>query len=83
MKAEILLFILVSMSANPFNIGVSMIHIPSDFQNNPLADKKFRELIELVNRLEGDLDYSKGLSKEDEKTVLSRYQHAMAMRGFL
>lgn len=60
-----------------------MIHIPSDFRNNPFADKKFRELIELVNRLEGDLDYSKGLSKDDEKAVFSRYQHAMVMRGFL
>lgn len=58
-----------------------MINIPSDFQNNPFADKKFRELVEFFNKLEKDLEYPKCEGNADAKRILARAQNELIMRG--
>lgn len=48
-----------------------MITIPQGFQNNPATDKKFRELVELFNKLEQDLQYPNCDGYEDQRRVLA------------
>ena len=58
-----------------------MISIPKDFQNNPFADKKFRELVEFFNKLEKDLEYPNCEGYADAKRILAQAQNELIMRG--
>lgn len=60
-----------------------MIVIPSDFQNNPFADKKFRELVEFFNNLEKALEYPNCEGNADAKRILARAQSELIMWGIL
>jgi hypothetical protein len=60
-----------------------MIIVPKDFQNNPAVDRKFKDLIEFMNRLEQDLAYPNCDGYEDQKRVLARAENELIMRGVL
>lgn len=60
-----------------------MIVIPSTFQNNPVADRKFKELIEFMNKLEESLQYPNCEGNEEAKRILSRAEYELIMMGFL
>lgn len=60
-----------------------MIQIPNGFQNNPTVDKKFRELIEFMNKLEQELQYPNCEGLADQKRILVRAENKLIMQGFL
>lgn len=60
-----------------------MIEIPKDFQNNPAVDRKFKDLIEFVNKLERDLQYPNCEGYADAKRILARAENELIMRGVL
>jgi len=60
-----------------------MITVPLGFQNNPAVDRKFRDLIEYMNKLEQDLQYPNCEGYEDQKRVLARAENELIMRGVL
>lgn len=60
-----------------------MITVPQGFQNNPAVDRKFRDLIEFMNKLEQDLQYPNCEGYEDQKRVLARAENELIMRGVL
>ena len=60
-----------------------MINIPQGFQNNPAVDKKFKGLIEFMNKLEQDLAYPNCSGYEDQKRVLARAENELIMQGVL
>jgi hypothetical protein len=60
-----------------------MIIVPQGFQNNPAVDRKFKELIEFMNRLEQDLAYPNCSGYEDQRQVLARAENELIMRGVL
>ena len=60
-----------------------MITVPQGFQNNPAVDRKFRDLIEFMNRLEEQLQYPNCDGFEDQKRVLARAEYELIMRGVL
>lgn len=60
-----------------------MIIIPSDFQNNPFVDKKFRELVEFFQSLEEALEYPNCEDVADAKRILARAQNELIMWGIL
>lgn len=60
-----------------------MIHIPKDFNHNPIVDNKFRDLIQFFNDLEEGLRYPNCEGLADQKRVLATAQDALIMRGYL
>lgn len=60
-----------------------MINIPTDFSNNGLTDKKFKELVALFNNLEKDLEYPNCEGNADKNRILARFENELIMRGFL
>lgn len=60
-----------------------MIAIPKGFSNNPAVDRKFVDLIELMNKLEDALRYPNCDGYADQKLVLARFENELIMRGVL
>ncbi len=60
-----------------------MISVPETFNNNPFADKKFRQLIDYFNRLEKALEYPNCENQLDIKRVLSKAQDEAIMSGYI
>ena len=60
-----------------------MISVPQGFQNNPVVDKKFKDLIEFMNRLEEQLQYPNCDGYEDQKRILARAEYELIMQGIL
>ena len=60
-----------------------MINIPQGFQNNPVVDRKFKDLIEFMNQLEEQLQYPNCDGDEDKRRVLARAEYELIMRGVL
>lgn len=62
---------------------MAAINIPSNFQNNPFADKGFKELVEFFNKLAADLEYPNCEGKEDANRILRKAQDELIMWGKL
>ena len=60
-----------------------MIQIPIDFSNNGLTDSKFKELVNMFNKLEKDLEYPNCEGYADKNRILAKFENELIMRGFL
>ena len=60
-----------------------MINIPSDFNNNPFADKKFKELVTFFNKLEKDMQYPNCEGYADAKRILAKAEDDLIMWGII
>lgn len=60
-----------------------MINIPTNFQNNPFCDRKFKELIKFFNELEEKLQHPNCSEYEDQIRELKLAQTDLIKWGIL
>ena len=60
-----------------------MIVIPVNFQNNPAVDRKFKSLIEVMNKLEEQLQHPDNEGYAGQCRVLACAENELIMCGVL